>query len=161
MSALNRPPPRKHSGAYSAPGTRVVSHDWDMGDWRPDRSIEVDAPDKPVGLHKCSRIHLWIVPARVQGRWQGAITGPGIARELRLSLAQRFQDLAFEADSAAGRAGAHAGSVDGTRVRLTLQVDGRPVLLEGTFGGDAISGEASVDGRSARWRITRQGQDAR
>jgi len=42
-------------------GTRLVSHDWDMGDWVPDRSIEVDAPDKPVGLRKVSRVMLWTV----------------------------------------------------------------------------------------------------
>ena len=43
------------------PGTRIVSHDWDMGDWKPDRTIEVDAPDKPIGREKKSRIHLWVV----------------------------------------------------------------------------------------------------
>jgi SAM-dependent methyltransferase len=43
------------------PGTRIVSHDWDMGDWKPDRTIVVDAPDKKIGREKSSRIHLWIV----------------------------------------------------------------------------------------------------
>jgi SAM-dependent methyltransferase len=45
------------------PGTRIVSHDWDMGDWPPDRTIVVDAPDKPIGREKLSRLHLWTVPA--------------------------------------------------------------------------------------------------
>ena len=45
-----------------APGTRIVSHDWDMGDWQPDRTVVVDAPDKPVGREKVSRLHLWTVP---------------------------------------------------------------------------------------------------
>jgi tRNA A58 N-methylase Trm61 len=43
------------------PGTRIVSHDWDMGDWKPDRTVEVDAPDKTIGREKKSRIHLWII----------------------------------------------------------------------------------------------------
>ena len=43
------------------PGTRIVSHDWDMGDWLPDRTIEVDAPGKTIGREKKSRIHLWVV----------------------------------------------------------------------------------------------------
>lgn len=43
------------------PGTRLVSHDWDMGDWEPDRTVLVDAPDKPVGLRKQSRLMLWTV----------------------------------------------------------------------------------------------------
>jgi SAM-dependent methyltransferase len=43
------------------PGTRIVSHDWDMGDWQPDRTIVVDAPDKPVGRDKKSRLMLWTI----------------------------------------------------------------------------------------------------
>ena len=46
------------------PGTRIVSHDWDMGDWVPDRVITVEAPDKPIGREKVSRLYLWTVPAR-------------------------------------------------------------------------------------------------
>ena len=56
------------------PGTRLVSHDWDMGDWKPDRTVTVAAPDKKVGLEKLSRLHLWLVPARVTGLWCGFST---------------------------------------------------------------------------------------
>lgn len=69
-----------------APGTRIVSHDWDLGDWAPDLTRTVDAPDKPVGREKLSRLHLWVVPARLQGLWCGA---GGAA----LRLDQRFQAL--------------------------------------------------------------------
>ena len=43
------------------PGTRIVSHDWDMGDWKPDAVITVDAPDKTIGREKSSRVYLWFV----------------------------------------------------------------------------------------------------
>jgi len=66
-----------------APGTRIVSHDWDLGDWLPDRTLTVDVPDKPVGKEKLSRVHFWIVPAPVQGTW--------CAGSNRLEFAQRFQ----------------------------------------------------------------------
>ena len=46
-----------------APGTRIVSHDWDLGDWAPDRTVTVDVPEKALGRDKFSRVHLWIVPA--------------------------------------------------------------------------------------------------
>ena len=46
------------------PGTRIVSHDWDMGDWKPDRMITLDVPDKLYGREKVSRIYLWTVPPR-------------------------------------------------------------------------------------------------
>jgi SAM-dependent methyltransferase len=40
------------------PGTRVVSHNFDMGDWKPDRKIKVDD----------QTIYLWIVPERGRQR---------------------------------------------------------------------------------------------
>ena len=47
------------------PGTRIVSHDWDMGegsDWPPDATVTLDVPDKAIGREKRSRVHLWVVP---------------------------------------------------------------------------------------------------
>ena len=41
------------------PGTRVVSHMWDMGEWEPDEAMAADN----------SQAFLWIVPAQVAGRW--------------------------------------------------------------------------------------------
>ena len=48
------------------PGTRVLSHDWDMGDWIPDASDILDVPDKPVGGDKKSRVMMWVMPPRVR-----------------------------------------------------------------------------------------------
>jgi SAM-dependent methyltransferase len=73
------------------PGTRVVSHDWDMGDWKPDRTVVVPVPDKKVGLEKSSKVHLWVVPAKSEGLWCGA----GLLRGTSLQVTQRYQ--AFEA----------------------------------------------------------------
>ena len=70
------------------PGTRIVSHDWDMGDWLPDRTRVVDAPDKPVGLEKKSRVHLWTVPAQLGGLW--------CAKGAALRLEQTYQQLRGE-----------------------------------------------------------------
>ena len=36
-----------------APGTRIVSHDFDMGDWKPDQSVSV----------RGRSVHFWTVPA--------------------------------------------------------------------------------------------------
>ncbi|MGZ5597578.1 MAG: SAM-dependent methyltransferase [Usitatibacter sp.] len=69
-------------------GTRVVSHDWGMGDWIPDKTITLPVPDKPVGLEKSSKVHLWIVPARVNGAW----CGTGKARGTTLEIEQKFQE---------------------------------------------------------------------
>jgi len=36
------------------PGTRIVSHSFDMGDWKPEKEIEVDG----------ERIYFWTIPAK-------------------------------------------------------------------------------------------------
>lgn len=41
-----------------APGTRVVSHNYGMGDWEPRQSVRVD--ERHV-------VHLWVVPEKVVG----------------------------------------------------------------------------------------------
>ena len=66
-----------------AAGTRIVSHDFDMGDWIPDRSLRIDVPDKAVGSERFSRVHLWVVPARLQGLWCSSTRS--------LQIEQRFQ----------------------------------------------------------------------
>jgi SAM-dependent methyltransferase len=71
------------------PGTRIVSHDWDMGDWKPDQTTVVPVPDKKVGLEKSSKVHLWTVPARIDGLWCGA----GSLRDFSLRVTQRYQEV--------------------------------------------------------------------
>lgn len=71
------------------PGSRIVSHDWDMGDWKPDRTEVVPVPDKKIGLERSSKVHLWVVPARVDGLWCGA----GLLRGTSLQLTQRYQEF--------------------------------------------------------------------
>ena len=41
--------PRPRLLAELKPGTRVVSHDYDMGEWPPDVTFTMDAPGKPGG----------------------------------------------------------------------------------------------------------------
>jgi SAM-dependent methyltransferase len=105
------------------PGTRIVSHDWDMGEWQPDRTTRVDAPDKSVGLEKVSRVHLWIVPARVQGTW----CGTGKAKGTTITLAQEFQRFRGEMVRGEEKT-ALEGRIDGNAVRaprkLNLHLEG-------------------------------------
>ena len=101
------------------PGTRIVSHDWDMGDWQPDRTVVVDAPDKPVGLEKKSRVHLWVVPAPLGGAWCAA----GHA----LRLEQTFQVLRGEWTHGSSAPTAIESRVEGGVVQL-VRPDGRARL---------------------------------
>ena len=119
-----------------APGTRIVSHDWDMADWLPDRTLTLDVPDKAIGREKLSRIHLWIVPAAVAGAWCGP-------RGTALRLEQRFQLAQGRlADGASSRL--VSGRVDGT----TLRLSGRDLDLQLALDGD----RATVTHAAGPWR---------
>jgi len=108
-------------------GTRIVSHDWDMGDWVPDRTLTLDVPEKAIGREKRSRLHLWVVPARLQGLWCGA---GGVA----LQVQQRFQAV-----QATLRLGAEeqalAGRIDGARLALLGPGNGAEWAAEAEPGG--------------------------
>jgi SAM-dependent methyltransferase len=122
------------------PGTRIVSHDWDMGDWRPDRTTELDVPEKQVGREKKSRVHLWIVPARVAGSW----CGEGAMRDARLAIEQRHQFYwgTLRQPTGSSRVG---GVVRGNELRPAQgQGDASALRLEGDslqrVGGQGRSG---------------------
>lgn len=105
------------------PGTRIVSHDWDMGDWSPDRTTVVPVPNKAVGREKSSKVHLWTVPARVEGLWCAA----GLLRGASIRLTQKYQ--AFEGTLAwRERTRELAGTINGTELRTPAGRHGELVL---------------------------------
>ena len=138
-----------------APGTRIVSHDWDMADWRPDHSIEVDAPEKPVGLFKRSTLHLWTVPARLDGRWRVRLGDATSGPETPLRITQRFQDVEVTMHDADGTAWQGQGRIDGERVRFALQAGARAMRFEGTAADGRIAGEFERAGTRNRWSAAR------
>jgi SAM-dependent methyltransferase len=131
------------------PGTRIVAHDYHMGDWLPDDRDILSVPEKKVGTVGLSYIYLWHVPARVAGRWQGAIPFGTGTTPLELELEQRFQKLTAQVTAVAGRP---------TRVRApTLRGDTLAFLLEvgntrnpvrysfnGRVDGDRVQGTVVV-----------------
>ena len=116
-----------------APGARVVSHQFDMGDWEPDRVHDVR------GRERGYRLYLWRIPVNAAGTWRSRV-GDGGA--VMLTLAQHFQKLT-------GTLGDQpvAGRVDGEHVELT----GGGLTLRGVLRDDAIDGEAA----GTPWRALR------
>ena len=116
-------------------GTRIVSHDYGLGDWTADRTIVVDAPDKPVNAVKKSTILFWRVPARIAGRWRGEAGGVLID----LQLEQSYQTVA---GSLRWRGRDHAfdgARVDGAGVTLAIPAADLAISLHAI--GDRLDGE--------------------
>ncbi|QDW66110.1 SAM-dependent methyltransferase [Luteimonas granuli] len=110
-----------------APGTRIVSNSFDMGDWEPDGTAEVTE-----GCATYCHAMLWIVPARVAGMW--SIGGRS------LEFAQSYQKVGGVLRDGASMQILADGRMDGARIRFTIggdryvgQVDGG--VMRGTVNG--------------------------
>ena len=73
------------------PGTRVVAHDYHMGEWHPDGHQSLDVPGKTVGQPGKSHIYLWIVPAKIAGHWQSQLATGTQPANWEFDFEQRFQ----------------------------------------------------------------------
>jgi SAM-dependent methyltransferase len=122
------------------PGSRLVSHDFGMGDWEPDRVQRVQGPTR---LHTIS---FWVIPARVEGVWQ---VQQG-AREARLTLTQRYQTLS----GALATDGREQTLTDArlTGDRITFTAGGQ--IFSGRVNADRIE-DGTVRGASTSWSARR------
>ncbi len=116
-----------------APGTRIVSNSFAMGDWEPDRAIDVG--DDCTNF---CRAFEWIVPARVDGTWrlpQGTLT-----------LTQSFQHVRGTMVNDGHEEAVTDGIVRGRH--LVFTVAGRRHV--GAIETDRIEGQVDGQGWTAR-----------
>lgn len=140
------------------PGARIVSHDFDFGEWKPDRSVEVKTDEKyEITGSWTSNVHLWTVPAAVEGAWTGKWAGrDGVP--FRLEVRQRYQRLEGRLVRDAQVLALQNGQMNGTRIRFAASgPDGRLQTFTGVVNGVHMSGEVRTGGKAevARWSATR------
>lgn len=147
-----------------APGTRIVSHDWDMGDWQPDRQRTLDVPEKAIGRDKRSTVYLWLVPAQVQGLWCTAGGSLAVTQRFQTFSATLSADVDGERDRDRDRAGDVAapvlvfdGRVTADRLHASSAAAALPISLR--VVGDALQLEQApnVARRFVGRRFTRAG----
>ena len=138
------------------PGTRIVSHDYDMGAWRPDVSIDVPAPGKPVGIKQESKVFFWIVPGRFGGRWTTRVpTGKGW-KDAVIEIDQRYQEFSGRALIGKQSIELERPFLRGDYVSFRFQYGTSMVRFQGRVKEGRIVGQtATEDGREYRWRAVR------
>ena len=75
------------------PGTRVVAHDYDLGEWLPDEQKTLIVPEKTVGDPGKSYIFFYIVPATIAGRWESLVPLGGHGVIYEFDFDQSFQRI--------------------------------------------------------------------
>ena len=141
-----------------APGTRIVSHDYGIGDWLPDTEYEMDAPGKPVGRSQKSKVLYWVVPDIVAGRWTWNVDIGGKAQPVELDLQQNFQKLEATAKLDGRAVAVEQAKLTGRMVEVTLQLPERGrVTFSGRRINQALEGEMRMgsDGKGTPWNAVR------
>lgn len=112
------------------PGTRIVSHDFDMGDWQPDRTLSVQR-----------RIHYWVIPAQVAGMWKLEVNLPGVGvRSYEIEIRQKYQRIDPFAREEKRNFAVWEPRLSGSAISFII-VDGDLAhRFEGTVDGKVIAG---------------------
>lgn len=141
------------------PGTRVVAHDYHMGDWLPDQRETLEVPEKKVGLEGVSYVYLWHVPAQVAGRWRTEIPVAGRLGPFEFELEQRFQVVTGRAAAIASRpTRLQTPRLRSDALSFTVELGpGRPPVryeFQGRVEGDEFRGTAFVWENNARREVS-------
>jgi hypothetical protein len=107
-----------------------------MGDWEPDQIVE-------LGCDTYCTAYLWIVPARVEGRWQTA--------QGELTLKQEFQKVSGTLRSGNTSTPILRGSLRGDQ--LAFLAGGSE--YHGRVIGGSIEGTVKSSGKAEPWKATR------
>ncbi|MGE0451525.1 MAG: methyltransferase domain-containing protein [Vicinamibacterales bacterium] len=111
------------------PGTRIVANTFAIGEWTPDRTETLD------GCERWCTALLWIVPARVEGRWRTPVGD--------LVLSQQFQFVS----GTLGKQPIADGRLRGDELSFT--VEGTPFVAR--VDGYRMQVSTTVDGEPATW----------
>jgi len=148
------------------PGTRVVAHDYSMGEWDPDEEKTLLVPEKVVGDPGKSYIFFWIVPARVAGRWESDIDVGSKAPPWQFSFEQNFQLVHGTAKVGDRDLRLPQFRVAGERIAFNLVIPAGSASVthrfSGQIKGDVIEGTVAIgDGAAQRVLPWRARQTAR
>ena len=137
------------------PGTRVVSHAFDMGDWKPDKTV------------RKYTVHYWVIPAQVAGTWQGTAAG---GERFVLDLKQAYQTATGTLRLGNRTLPLTAARLDGDWFSATATAAGGAgqydtIRLSGRVRGGGMQGSLEIQGGDSagkrEWTATRDGAAAR
>jgi hypothetical protein len=132
------------------PGTRIVSHDYPLTGWIPEKYVQMDLEDKvQISGVTTTLIYLYVVPAKVDGVWKAQMPAAVSKAPATLSLRQQLTRV-----SGVVRLDGKDLPLEDVKLRgdkLTFKVAGRKGEYSGQVKGKSIEG--TLDGK-APWSAT-------
>ena len=129
------------------PGTRIVSHAFDMDDWEPDQKITVEGRNA----------FLWIVPANVAGDWELTVSTDRGEETWELELLQEFQLVTGRVQRPDGSVDLVDGQMEGPELSFDfIDSNGSRRMVSGRAFTDRLAGTIREEGGNSRvWNAVR------
>jgi len=139
------------------PGARVVSNDFDMEEWEPDKTSDVTSD------YESYTIYYWVVPANVSGTWEWTMPASSRKERYVLRMDQRFQKVKGIITAGTAKMTMKDVELKGDRLIFTIvkEVKGRTeeMLFEGRVNGNSIKGSLIFKpgpmAKRKRWKAKR------
>jgi hypothetical protein len=132
------------------PGTRIISHDYPLTGWIPEKYVQMDLEDKVhISGVTTTLIYMYVVPAKVEGRWKATMPAAVSRQPATLQLKQQLTRV-----SGSARLDGRDVPLEEVKLRgdrLTFRVTGRKGEFTGQVKGRTIEG--MLDGKSP-WSAT-------
>ncbi|MDZ7773301.1 MAG: class I SAM-dependent methyltransferase [Balneolaceae bacterium] len=132
------------------PGTRIVSHSFDMGEWEPDvtESVETQTGSRHT-------IYYWVIPARIDGSWSWTVGKSTLSAQID----QRFQEISVSVNQDGSAWTVEEASLHGERLSLIITNGSLRYVLSGRASGGTVDGTAQIHQgdttTKAQWTGTR------
>jgi len=155
------------------PGTRVISHDFSMGEWIPEKSTVIEEKVDYVPFHDTRfvddywdkhTVYFWIIPANVSGTWKWTMPTISGKKSYRLEIDQDFQMLKGKAyeGSASLPLEIRNGKIKGDRLEFFLERNDQghteKMFFEGIVKNHTVMGFVRIEGNpdfEEKWQAKR------
>ncbi len=112
------------------PGTRIVSHSFDMDEWEPDARRSVNGRS----------IFYWKIPANVSGNWEWQTNEGSENRNYELQLNQQFQKVTGVLKIDNEEFELIDPEIDGSKLKFSINKNGTNHRFNAEISGDKMTG---------------------
>ncbi len=138
------------------PGTRILSHDYSLAGWIPEETRTFDLEDKvPISGVTTTIIYLYVVPAKVAGRWSATLS-PAVSKQaVTLEFSQQMQKISGMARVGGREVPIEDPKLVGEKISFRLPLErGRAPAFSGSVKGGTIEGSVENGGVRTPWRAS-------
>lgn len=115
------------------PGTKIVSHSFDMGEWEPDKEVVVSA-DNGSTTHD---VYYWVIPAKAGGSWSWNQNGTSFT----MDVSQDFQEISVNLTDGTGtNYEIQKAQLQGKRITVRASNGNQNHIFSGRVEGNNIYG---------------------